>query len=321
MRNALKPAALLLLCSLGVAPVFAQSGKEAKKNTSKQETVVIKKGPGEGTTIIEIKDGTVYVNGEAIVTVHDAEAANIHKKVIIEDGKDGDIKSFYFDNGDNTHGQRKAMLGVMTDPTSEKVGALVKDVTPGSAAEKAGLQSGDVITRVDGKAIKDPQMLVMEIMAQHDAGDVVTINYERNGKQQTTQAKLMPVDPKIGMRHFRFDPEDGDMPNMMLRGFPFAAGVDMNETPKLGVSAEDRADGEGVRVLGVKPGSAAASAGIKEGDVVTRLDREKVGSVDELQMKLRSMKGGDKVQLEYQRAGKLTTTDVLLPKAVKRKDL
>jgi putative serine protease PepD len=114
---------------------------------------------------------------------------------------------------------------------------------------------------------------------------------------------------------------NGDMPNNPFRGFPFLAGDDMASTPKLGVSAEDRADGEGVRVLSVKPGSPAEAAGIREGDVLTRLEDDKVSSVDELQMALRSMKAGDKIKLEYQRAGKAATTNITLPKTVKRKDL
>jgi len=111
------------------------------------------------------------------------------------------------------------------------------------------------------------------------------------------------------------------MPNGLFRGFPFTAGDDANPAPKLGLSVEDRADGEGVQVLSVKPGSPAATAGIREGDVITRIEDERLGSVDELQMSMRGRKGGDKLMLEYQRAGKSVTANVLLPKTVKRKDL
>jgi serine protease Do len=261
-----------------------------------------------------------------VVTVHDADAAKVYKKIIIEDGNgEEELRPFHpFGNGNPMQqGARKAMLGVLTDPSSQKAGALVKEVTPGSAAEKAGLRNGDVITKVNGQNIKDAQMLVMDVMPQHEAGDKVTINYERDGKEHKTEAKLMAAEPHMTMRSFRFNPDDmnGEMPNTLLRGFPFTAGDNMSAPPKLGVSAEDRADGEGVRVMAVKPGSAAASAGLHECDVITGLNRGNVNSVDELQMALRSMKGGDKVQLEYQRAGKPMAAEIMLPKAVKRKDL
>jgi serine protease Do len=329
----LKPAALLLLGGLCSISSFAQNGSKSK-NITKDETVIIKRDKSDGKTVIEIKDGSVYVNGEAVVTVYDADAAKVHKKIIIEDGDGGGggkgsrSHSFSFgDDGDFRDmpapgAPRRAMLGVMTDPKSDKVGALVKDVTPGSPAEAAGLKSGDVITRIDGKSIKDVQALVSEIGAQHEPGDKVTINYERDGKQLTTSAKLQSQ-PQVSMRSYRFNPDDmnGDMPNSLFRSFPFTAMDDASPAPKLGVSAEDRADGEGVRVLSVKPSSPAAGAGLKEGDIITRLGDEKVGSVDELQIGMRNTKAGDKVKLEYQRDGKLNTANVTLPKTVKRKDL
>lgn len=331
MQHIIKPAALLLACSLSAATAFAQSGRNnTEKVITKDETVVIKKDHGDSKTVVEIKDGKVYVNGDLIVTVDDAGAAKVHKKVIIEDGDSkgpSSMRLFDQDGEDNSdmpfRGPRKAMLGVQTDPQSKLIGALIKEVVPGSAAEKAGLQSGDVITRIDGKSIKDAQMLVMEIMGQHSPGDKVTINYERGGKDRTTTAELMPVQPRTAMRGFRYSPDDmtGEMPNSLFKGFPFMTGDDMVPSPKLGVSAEDRADGDGVHVLSVKPGSPAASAGIKEGDVIIRIGDDKIGSVDELQMNLRSMKGGDKVALEYQRNGKTATANMLLPKPMKRKDL
>jgi serine protease Do len=324
MQYTTKTAALLLACSLCTAPVFAQSGK---KNITKDETIVIKKSRTDGRTVVEVKDGTVYINGDPVVTVHDGEAARVHKKVIIEDDATGanvpGLDFFnYDDNADNDGSARKAMLGVLTDPKSEKKGAMIKDVTPGSAADKAGLERGDLITRIDGAPIKDAGALVNEIAGLHKPGDNVEIVYQRDGREHTTSAKLQAARPQTAMRSFRFGPGgDGDMPNMMMRSFPFAAGDDMAATPKLGVSAEDRADGDGVRVLDVKPGSPAEAAGLREGDVITRIDDDKLGSVDELQMNLRSRKGGDKVQLEYQRNGQTQTTSVSLPKPVKRKDL
>ncbi len=332
----LKPAALILLGSLCSTGAFAQKG-----NVTKDETVVIKKERTGGKTVIEIKDGTVFVNGEAVVTVHDADAAKVHKKVIIEDGSGpggrAGIQAFGFNGRDDydddfrdmpaAPASRRAMLGVMTDPKSDKVGAVVKGVTPGSPAEAAGLQEGDVITAIDHHDINNAAGLIAEIGSQHKPGDEVRIVYERNGKQNSAFTKLSSAQPQVSARSFRMNPEDfggggtGNMPNSFFHSFPFAAADDAAPAPKLGVSAEDRADGEGVRVLSVKPGSPAATAGLREGDVITRMGDDKVGSVDELQMAMRGTKGGDRLKLEYQRAGATATANISLPKAVKRKDL
>jgi serine protease Do len=325
--NLLKPAALLLLGGLCSASAFAQNNATQSKRF-KDETIVIRKDRKDGRTVVEIKDGKVYVNGDPVVTIQDGDGANVHKKVIIEDGggKPQD-EAFHFDDEGggfpDMPGSRHAMLGVMTDPKSGKAGAMVKGVTPGSAAEDAGLRAGDVITRVDGKTIKGAEALVAEIGTRHEPGDKVTITYERNGKEQTTSARLQPAEQQWSMRSFRMNPNDmnGDMPNSMFRTFPFPAMDDMSPTPKLGVGAEDRADGDGVRVLSVKPGSPADDAGLKEGDVITRFGNDKIGSVDELQMSLRSRKGGDRVMLEYQREGKPAAVEVKLPKPVRKKDL
>jgi serine protease Do len=308
----LKPAAFLLLGSLCSTAAFAQNNSRSKTIT-KEETVIIKKGRTDGRTVVEVKDGTVYVNGDAIITVHDADA-NVHKKVIIEDaGKDprGDAFDFGFNNDDfkdmpAPNGQRKAMLGVMTDPRSNKNGAVVKDVTPGSPAEEAGLERGDVITSIDGKSIRSAEDLVAEIGSRHEAGDKVTINYERNGKERAATAKLQPAQPQMSMRSFRMNPDDmnGDMPNSFFRSFPFSAMDDASPSPKLGVSAEDRADGEGVRILDVKPNSPAENAGLKEGDVITRIGEDRISSVDELQMNLRGAKAGEKLKLEISVMGR-----------------
>jgi putative serine protease PepD len=68
-------------------------------------------------------------------------------------------------------------------------GALVSTVTANSAAAKAGLQQGDVITSVDNKAINDSDDLVGAIQAA-SVGDKVTIQFTRNGAQKTITATL-----------------------------------------------------------------------------------------------------------------------------------
>jgi putative serine protease PepD len=68
-------------------------------------------------------------------------------------------------------------------------GALVSNVTANSAAAKAGLQQGEVITLVNNMAVNDSDDLVGAIQAA-SVGDKVTIQFTRNGAQQTVQATL-----------------------------------------------------------------------------------------------------------------------------------
>ncbi|WFE42148.1 trypsin-like peptidase domain-containing protein [Micromonospora sp. WMMD998] len=79
-------------------------------------------------------------------------------------------------------------LGVSVN-AAEDGGALVAAVTPGSAAEKAGLQRGDVITKFGDKVINDSNDLVGAVQAGK-VGDRVEIQFKRNGSDETATVTL-----------------------------------------------------------------------------------------------------------------------------------
>jgi putative serine protease PepD len=81
-----------------------------------------------------------------------------------------------------------AVLGVsVSDVTGS--GARIEAVTASSGAEKAGLKTGDVITKVDDTTVSDATELTAAIRA-HAAGDKVQLTYTRNGSSHTTTATL-----------------------------------------------------------------------------------------------------------------------------------
>ena len=69
-------------------------------------------------------------------------------------------------------------------------GALITSVEPGSAAEKAGLKAGDVITSINGERVRDAEQ-VLDTMREVGDGDV-TIGYLRDKKAGTTKATIEP---------------------------------------------------------------------------------------------------------------------------------
>ena len=81
------------------------------------------------------------------------------------------------------------VLGVLTGP-SEDEGALVGQVTPGSPAAKAGLEAGDLIEKVDGKAVSNSEQLVASIR-NHKPGDTVKLTVDRDGKPLELEARLV----------------------------------------------------------------------------------------------------------------------------------
>ena len=90
-----------------------------------------------------------------------------HAKSLIEQLQQGDVPAH-------------ALLGVGTQPSQDGKGVEVAQVDPGSAADKAGLQQGDVITKVDGTVIDGPDTLG-GVIAGHKPGDQVSVTYTRDG--------------------------------------------------------------------------------------------------------------------------------------------
>jgi len=81
------------------------------------------------------------------------------------------------------------IIGVSLDPFFPGPGALVEAVTPGSAAERAGLQPGDVITAVDGRSVADSRTLIIAIRA-NAPGDTIVLTVRRGLDQFTTEVTL-----------------------------------------------------------------------------------------------------------------------------------
>jgi S1-C subfamily serine protease len=74
-----------------------------------------------------------------------------------------------------------------SSPTVE--GALVQQISPSGPAAKAGIQQGDVITKVDGSSITSAQDL-LTILAQKKPGDTISVTVNRNGSTETVQVHL-----------------------------------------------------------------------------------------------------------------------------------
>jgi membrane-associated protease RseP (regulator of RpoE activity) len=105
--------------------------------------------------------------------------------------EDGLKNGFGSDNssGGTTTPAAQAFLGVTTANATGGAGATVTAVKAGSPAADAGLQQGDVITAVDGKAVINSAALATQVQA-HSAGDVVIITSSRNGTSAEARVRL-----------------------------------------------------------------------------------------------------------------------------------
>jgi Do/DeqQ family serine protease len=180
---------------------------------------------------------------------------------------------------------RRAQLGVTAQSIDSALasslglqevrGALVSDITEGSAGERAGLRRGDVILAVDGQPITDSNALRNRI-ASSKPGTTVALTVARNGDEHTLKATLGELASNAAVRGAQDD--DG-----ATRG-AFGLNVEpltSERARELGVSAES-----GVVIAAVAPDSPAADAGLRAGDVIEIVDGKKVANVDDLRAAL-----------------------------------
>ena len=154
-------------------------------------------------------------------------------------------------------------------------GVLLTEVRAGGPAGKAGLLRGDVVTKVDGKVITSTGQF-RNVIASSGAKKKVSLEVMRDGKPQTFAVELgdLPEDGKEAAG----GPQGG--PPQATAGGALA-GVTFEElTPEhrrtLGLSQEQQ---RGVVITDLAPGSSAAKAGLRPGDVVLELNRVSVDSL------------------------------------------
>ena len=216
-------------------------------------------------------------------------------------------RSFNFQSND-------AVLGVM--PIDGDNGAKINEVTKGSAADKAGLKEGDVITKINDQKIDDADDLY-DAVGKYKPNDKVTITYMRDNKESTTTATL----DKNTTHPFVWNGNDGDL-NM----FKLKDGKDFNfmwnDKPRLGMRVQDTENSQGVTVKDIDDDdSPAAKAGLKENDVITQVNGKAVQSVKDIKDQLKDLKPGDDVKLTYKRNGATQTATVHIPKPLQTSDL
>jgi serine protease Do len=305
-----------------------EKDKEAKEKTEKKDVeqiIITRKGDNNEKVTVEINGDKITVNGKPLDEYKDKDgnlSIRTHKIKELEGltrmgnwNYSGD-NNFQIFNEDANH----AMLGVTTEKADQ--GVEIQDITKESAAQKAGLKEGDVITKIDDKKIEDPDDLSKAIKA-HKPGEKVTVTYLRDKKEQKVTAELGKW-KGIGAMTLNGDNFKMDMGKTMprIRTTPYVQGWNWSGgNPKLGLSVQDTDDGKGVKVIDVDEESNAAKAGIKEDDIITEVDGKAVNGTDEISKIIRDSKDKISVMVKLQRGGKTQNIEVKMPRKIKTTDL
>jgi serine protease Do len=224
-------------------------------------------------------------------------------------------------------------LGIdISEVTSDRVGALklkeergveVTMVDRDAPAGKAGLKEHDVILEMNGTRIEGEEQL-RRMLRETPAGRKITLGISRDGQPMQVEATLAARENAMRgamPRVWKMEAPEVMIPAMpdiqvpqfevMVRSYSRSTGMMVdNLTPQLGEFFGVKS-GQGVLVRSVEKGSAAEAAGLKAGDVITKVDNEGIDDRNDWNRVMR--KKGGKVSFGIVRDKREQTLTVTLP--------
>ena len=221
---------------------------------------------------------------------------------------------------------RRARLGLKVNlraRETDSIGAFVDAVTPNGPAAKAGVRSGDIITKVDQKSVltggetvtrdarqSSPGFRLIELAAALEPNDTISLDYRR-GKDRKTVTLVTTDEPNILIRGrpdgrsfaFRYAPDGVGPggPDDIFGGMPFLYGsplADLELAPLNPDLGQYFGTDTGVLVISVP---AEFQLGFKGGDVVLTVDGRKAESPSHLLRILRSYGDTERFKAEVLR--------------------
>jgi len=140
---------------------------------------------------------------------------------------------------------------VIYEPSIHQMGVRIARTAEKGPAEKAGLQAGDIITSIEGQSVSAIETL-RSLVTSLSPGQAITVDAYRGGEKRTFRVTL------------------GEFPSENL-----ALGAVSTELLRYGMRLRNTEKGAAVRA--VATGSAAAEAGVKEGQLILKVDDKPVG--------------------------------------------
>ena len=204
-------------------------------------------------------------------------------------------------------------------------GVYIENVTADSAAARAGLKAGDIVTDFDGERVRSA-LHFTRLVRETVPGRAVKVTVVRDGNRQT-----LDVTPEEGRLRLPAIPDVSREVERGLRNLPrnFSFDFDFDGFPngaffsrsQLGASLMSMSDQlseyfgvkQGLLVTAVTPDSPASRAGLKAGDVLTAVNGRSVDAMSDVSRELRDLPADGKVELRVMRDRKELTLNATLP--------
>lgn len=169
----------------------------------------------------------------------------------------------------------------------EGEGVLVNEVFEGDPAHKAGIQPGDIILNVDGQPVDTPNTLA-RVIAGFVPGKKAGVEVMRDGKKKMLTIELVERKDEAITAAIPKQPES-------------FLGLNVQDlTPEIAERFKIK-DEKGAIVTKVEPGSAAEAEGLKEGDLIKEVNREKVNGATDFKNLMEKTKKTEAVLLRVTR--------------------
>lgn len=299
---------LLLFCSISLLAQEKRGIAVVKKITREDGTTTVEKEHVTGTDglVKELKsltgkDVKIHLvnadqagvkineeNGETLIFVRSAAHENdtredLERLEVIWHDENGETPKVEFKK---TVTHERPILGVYTDDHADVQGIKLNSVTSGKGAQVAGLQKGDVITSVAGKAVSNTSDL-RSVLANYKPGDKVTVQYLRNDQPAQVEVTLS------GEKNYSYNPGT------------YSYSYSNHRDPcKVFIGVGTSIMNEGLRVDYTVDDTPAENYGVRAGDIILALDGKNVVTQSELVQERDKHQPGEAFTLTVLRDGK-----------------
>ncbi|MCD4817468.1 MAG: PDZ domain-containing protein [Candidatus Cloacimonetes bacterium] len=194
----------------------------------------------------------------------------------------------------------KGFLGIYSSDLSSKkyeelnlkenYGVLVKKITEDSPAEKAGIKVGDIVLKLNNEKIYTTDQL-RKMIGMFEADETINISIKSGKKTKNIKVKLAKKEEK-GKKAF--------------------LGVILQEISPKEFKELNLKENYGVKIEKIVEGEAAEKAGLKEDDILQKIENDKIYTADQVSKMLQNYKPNQKINVLVSRAGKEKNAQVVL---------